>query len=201
MFTASNLIQYVADPEFPSKSLAPLTRIPTMGLDKIFGNSTVDIGIFIALLFAFIVYVILEKTTFGFELKACGFNRNAARYAGVNDKRGIVLSMTIAGALAGLAGGLVYISAITKVLDKILALPTEGFDGITVALLSLSNPIGSIFSAVFISFIKNAGGSLTLSGFNEDIIKIMTAVIIYMSAFSIIFKERINKYFTKKVVK
>ena len=70
--------------------------------------STVNCGFYIAIVMAIIIYIVLNKTTFGYELKACGFNRDASKYAGINEKRSIVLSMVIAGALAGLGGGLLY---------------------------------------------------------------------------------------------
>jgi len=109
--------------------------------------------------------------------------------------------MTIAGALAGLGGALVYISTITKVFDQSLILQREGFDGISVALLGLSNPIGVIFSSFFISMLRNAGSSLSRSGFNDEVIRIMTSTIIYASAFSLLFKDKIKRYFTKKEIK
>jgi len=201
MITVSTLVILIPDPFNPSRTKVPLSQIPTFGLDTLFGKNTVDVGIVIAILVAIMIYVILEKTTFGYELKACGFNRNAARYAGINDKRGIILSMTISGALSGLAGGLVYISSITKVFDQSLVLQKEGFDGISVALLGLSNPIGIIFSGFFIGMLRNAGTPLSRSGFNEEVVRIMTSTIIYASAFSLIFREKLTKFLTRKVGK
>ena len=80
---------------------------PKLGLDQLFPGSQVNAGILVAIILAIVVYIIMEKTVFGYELKACGANRHAARYAGIPDKRNIVLSMAIAGALAGM-GGFVY---------------------------------------------------------------------------------------------
>jgi simple sugar transport system permease protein len=148
-----------------------------------------------------IIYIVLNKTTFGFELKACGFNRNAARYAGINDTRGIILSMFISGALSGLAGGLVYISSIAKVIDQSTVLQREGFDGISVALLGLNNPIGIIFSGFFISMLRNAGVPLSRSGYNEEVVRIMTSTIIYASAFSLLFRENFTRWLKRKEVK
>ncbi|HIU15858.1 MAG TPA: ABC transporter permease, partial [Candidatus Ventricola intestinavium] len=84
------------------RKAAPDSMIPSCGMSDLFGKlQSVTIAIFIAAFFAVIVYIILNKTTFGYELRACGFNKNAAKYAGINEKRNIVLSMMIAGALAG----------------------------------------------------------------------------------------------------
>ena len=94
------------------------------------------------------MYVILNKTIFGYEQKACGFNRNASEYAGISSKRSIVLSMVIAGALSGIGGGLYYLAG-TGQYSLLKALVSMGFNGIPVALLASSNPIGTIFSALF----------------------------------------------------
>lgn len=88
----------------------PSAMIPKLGLDKLFGSNYMNISIFIAIVFALLIWVVLNKTTFGYELKACGYNRNASIYAGINAKRNIVLSMVIAGALSGIGGGLYYLA-------------------------------------------------------------------------------------------
>ena len=85
-----------------------------MGLDVIFPNSQVNGGILIAIVIAVFMYILMNKTTLGYELKACGANRHAARYAGISDKRNIVLSMAIAGALSGAAAALYYLSGNTE---------------------------------------------------------------------------------------
>lgn len=161
-----------------------------MGLDKIFAGSQVNGGILIAILLAVLVYIIMTKTTFGYELKACGANRHAARYAGIKDKRNIMLSMAIAGALAGAAGSLYYLSGNTEFFwSTYQSLPSAGFDGIAVALLAVNNPIGIIFSGIFMSMLDIAGLQLTnLTAYNEYITDVIIAVIVYLSAFSLIIK-------------
>ena len=198
MYTVTELVPQIPDQFNPSRTQVPTSQIPTFGLDKIFGPNTVDFGIVIALVVLVIIYIILNKTTFGYELKACGFNRSAARYAGINDERGIILSMFISGALSGLAGGLVYISSITKVIDQNNILQREGFDGISVALLGLSHPFGILFSGIFISMLRNAGVPLSRSGFNEEVVRIMTSTIIYASAFSLLLRENLTKFLSRK---
>ena len=161
-----------------------------MGLDKIFAGSQVNGGIIIAILLAVLVYIVMTKTTFGYELKACGANRHAARYAGIKDKRNIMLSMAIAGALAGAAGSLYYLSGNTEFFwSTYQSLPSAGFDGIAVALLAVNNPIGIIFSGIFMSMLDIAGLQLTnLTAYNEYITDVIIAVIVYLSAFSLIIK-------------
>lgn len=201
MYTVSTLVPLIPDQFNPSRTQVPLAKVPTFGLDKIFGSLTVDFGIIISIAMVFVIYIILEKTTFGYELKACGYNREAARYAGINDERGIMASMFIAGALSGLAGGLVYISSITKVIDQSTVLQSEGFDGISVALLGLSNPFGILFSGIFISMLRNAGVPLSRSGYNEEVVRIMTSTIIYASAFSLIMREKFTAWLVRKDAK
>ena len=135
------------------RKVSPASMIPSCGMSETFGKlQSVTIAIFIAALFAVIIYVILNKTTFGYELKACGFNKNAAQYAGINDKRNIILSMTIAGALAGVGAGLYYLSTVAEWNPQVsTALPAIGFNGISAALLACSNPIGRIVASLFSS--------------------------------------------------
>ena len=159
-----------------------------MGLDKLFPGSQINGGIVIAILIAIGVYILINKTTFGFQLKACGANRHAARYAGIKDKRNIVLSMALAGSLAGAAGSLYYLSGNTEFFwSTYQSLPAVGFNGIAVALLAMNNPIGVIFSGCFMSMLAISGMQLTyLTAFNEYITDVIIAVIVYLSAFSLI---------------
>ena len=161
-----------------------------LGLDKIFPGSQVNGGIVIAVVMAVLVDILLEKTTFGYELKACGANRHAARYAGIRDKRNIVCSMAIAGAMAGAAGALYYLSGNTEFFwSTYQALPSEGFDGIAVALLAVNNPIGVVFTGIFMSLLSIAGLQLTnLTAYNEYITDVIIAVIVSLSAFSLVIK-------------
>ncbi len=161
-----------------------------MGLDKVFPGSQVNGGILIAVLFAVGVYVMMEKTTFGYQLKACGSNRHAARYAGISDRRNIVLSMAIAGALSAGGAGLYCLSGNTEFFwSTYQSLPAIGFNGIPVALLAVCNPIGVIFTAIFMSMLSISGLQLTnLTAYNEYITDVIIAVIVYLAAFSLVIK-------------
>lgn len=189
---------------FTLKESAPQSLLPsfnvTVGGKDYFGKMFMPtIGIFIAIAMAVLIWVIINKTTFGYELKACGHNKNAAKYAGINEKTNIVLSMTIAGALAGLGAGLFYLSG-SKEWEPLVstALPATGFNGISVALLASSNPIGCIFSAIFISHITVGGGFMTAKLFPSEVSDIISGVVIYLCAFSLLFKGRIMKLFARK---
>ena len=163
---------------------------PKMGLDQIFPGSQVNGGIIIAAIIAILMYIIMSKTTLGYELKACGANRHAARYAGIRDKRNIVLSMAIAGALAGAGAALYYLSGNTEFYwQTYQSLPGEGFNGIPVALLALNNPIAVIFTGLFMAMLKIVGQQLTnLTAYNEYITDVIISVIVYLSAFSLVIR-------------
>ena len=176
------------------RKVAKGSMIPSCGMSDHFGKlQSVTIAIFIAVFFAIIVYIVLNKTTFGYELKACGFNKHAAQYAGISDKRNVVLSMTIAGALAGVGAGLYYLSTVAEWNPQVsTALPAMGFNGISAALLAASNPIGTIFSSLFISYITVGGTKLSTQYYTKEIADVITALIIYLCAFSLLFKNRIR---------
>ncbi|MBQ7655693.1 MAG: ABC transporter permease [Clostridia bacterium] len=173
-----------------------------MGLDSLFAGSQVNGGILVAILIAIVIYIILSKTTLGYQLKACGANRYAARYAGIQDRRNIVLTMALAGALAAAGGALYYLSGNTEFFwNTYQSLPAEGFNGIPVALLAINNPIGVIFSAAFMSMLQICGQKLTeLTAYNEYITNVIIAVIVYLSAFMLVIKTWIGKLRKGKAV-
>ena len=175
---------------------------PKLGLDKLFPGSQVNAGILVAILLAIAMYILMTKTTLGYELQACGANRHAARYAGIKDKRNIVLSMAIAGALAGAGAALYYLSGNTEFYwSTYQSLPAVGFNGIPVALLALNNPIAVIFAGVFMAMLKIVGQQLTnLTAYNEYITDVIIAVIVYLSAFSLVIRMMLSGRKKKKVV-
>ena len=161
---------------------------PKMGLNLLFPGSQVNGGILIAIVLAIGVSVLMNKTTLGYELKACGSNRHAARYAGINDKRNIVLSMAIAGALSAAGASLYYLSGNTEFFwTTYQSLPATGFNGIPVALLAVNNPIGVIFAGIFMAMLNIVGNTLSgMTAYNEYITDVIIAVIVYLSAFSLV---------------
>jgi len=185
----------------------PDANLPSLGLDHLFStttvhgsvrNSSVGSGILIAIFFCILMYIVLEKTKFGYELKSCGFNHEAAKYAGINESRGIILSMTIAGALAGLGGAIIALSGTGKGIAVVDVLAGEGFQGIPIALLGLSNPIGMLFSGVLIGYFIQSGFLLQRHGFAPEIIEIIVAVIIYFSALALLLKGAIQFFMREK---
>lgn len=173
-------------------------KIPSLGIAR----SNVSVAIMIGILIAITLYIILNKTTFGYELKATGFNKEACHYAGMNGKRNIVITMMIAGALAGLGGAFAILAPTTIVgssvtYEPINVIAANGFNGIAVALLGNSSPIGIIFSSIFISYIQRGGTLSALYGYKPEIIDIVIAVIIYFSSFSMIMSGTLVKFVSK----
>ena len=167
---------------------------PKLGLDKLFPDSQVNGGILIAIAIAIIMAIIMSKTTLGYQLKACGSNRHAARYAGINDKRNIVLSMAIAGGLAAGGASLYWLSGNTEFFwSTYQALPAVGFNGIPVALLAINSPIGVIFSGAFMAMLDIVGQQLSgLTAYNEYITDVIISVIVYLSAFSLVIRSMLT---------
>ncbi|MBP5230504.1 MAG: ABC transporter permease, partial [Clostridia bacterium] len=163
----------------------------TLGLDKLFKGSYIDISIFLACIIAVALYVLINKTTVGYELRACGFNKHASRYAGMNEKRNIVLSMAIAGALAACGAAFWCLNGAQDFKwDTYQTLPSVGFNGIPAALLASNNPIGVIFSALFLKYLDAGGSNMAAStSFNEYVSPLIVAVIIYFAGASKLIKD------------
>ena len=181
----------------------PSALIPSMGLEKLFNNEkSVTIAIPLAVIMAIVVWVVLNKTKFGYELKATGNNYNAAKYAGMKENQNIILTMVIAGALAGMGEGLLYLTGIEDWETTISSVPGMGFNGIAVAFLGGLSPIGSILSAFFIQYITTGGGNVDLQVYCSQISSLISSLIIYLCAFVVFFKAfiqtRIRKSDEKK---
>ena len=176
---------------------------PKLGLDKLFPGSNIDIGIFIAIAIAILIFILLNKTTLGYELKACGHNKNAAKYAGMNEKRNIVLSMAIAGGLAALGASLYYLNGGAELAWNTYGkLPDTGFNGIPVALLASNNPLGVIFGSGFLRYIDKGGYNLAgFTAYNEYVSDLIIAVIIYFAGFSKLIKDLLSRRKAAKAAK
>jgi general nucleoside transport system permease protein len=203
MFVNSLIINRYLINTFTAKAfnVAPSAVIPSMGLDTLLndgGRPTQATGaIFIALAAIGIIQIILNRTVFGYELKAVGFNRDAARYAGMSSRRNIILSMSISGALAGLGGASLFLVT-GRNLDPVQVILTQGFDGIAIALLGLGSPIGVGFAGLFFSSMKVGGQYLQLLSFRIEIIDIIISVIIYMAALSLVLRAAIRRVLTPR---
>ena len=181
----------------------PKALLPSLGLEKLFNNEkSVTIAIPFALVMAVVVWVVLNKTKFGYELKATGNNYHAAKYAGMKENQNIILTMLIAGALAGMGAGLLFLTGIEDWETTISSVPAMGFNGIAVAFLGGLSPLGSILSAFFIQYITTGGGNVDLQVYCAQISSLISSLIIYLCAFVAFFKfflqSRIRKSDEKK---
>ncbi|MCL2051190.1 MAG: ABC transporter permease [Lachnospiraceae bacterium] len=186
-------------------SVPSRVNLPTLGLDTLFSAATtggavrpssVGSGILIAVITCIFIYIILEKTKFGYELKSCGYNREAAHYAGINEKKGIMLSMAIAGGLAGLGGAMLALAGAGRGIKVVDVLVPEGFMGIPVALLAFNNPLGIIFTGFLIAYLSQSGFLLQRLAFAPEIIEIIIAIIIYFSALALLL-QGVIQYFMR----
>lgn len=175
------------------RKLSPGSLMPSLGLEKLFHNNEyVTIAIPLTIIIAIIISVVLNRTTFGYELKATGLNKNAAKYAGMKEKLNIILTMSIAGALGGLAASLYFLTDIQPWRTSAVV-PAMGFNGIAVAFLGGLNPIGIIFAGYFIEHITLGGSFIDMRYFNPQIADLISAIIIYACAFVLFIKEVIAK--------
>ena len=167
---------------------------PKLGLDKLFPNSQINAGILVAILIAVAMFIIINKTTFGFQIKACGANRHAARYAGIKDRANIIYSMAISGALAASGAALYFLAGNTEFSwQTYQSLPAVGFNGIPVALLAVNNPVGVIFSGIFMAMLNIIGTQMTkFTSYNEYITDVIIAAIVYLSAFSLVIRTMLS---------
>lgn len=201
MLIQGNSIMYVPE-KTRTRYLPADVQIPSLGIP----NSNVNLGIILAIIVGIILYIVLQKTTFGYELKATGYNRFASEYAGMKGKRNIIITMAIAGGLSGLGGAFAIlapssIAGSSMTYEPINIIAANGFNGMAVALLGNSHPIGTIFSAIFISHIQRGGTLASLVGYKPEIIDVVIAVIIYFSAFSMIMNSALLGFIKKRFSK
>lgn len=172
--------------------------LPNLGLDEVFaGNKYVSIAIPLAVIFAIVIWILLEKTKFGYELKATGYNKNAAKYCGMAEKRNIIISLAISGALAGLAGSFMYQTDLEQWQVTISSVPGMGFNGIAAAFLGGLNPIGAIFASFFIQHITEGGSHVDLTVYCSQISELISALIIYLCGFVGFLKMAMNTSIAK----
>ena len=180
------------------RGVNPGALLPNAGLNTLFNNEkTVTIAIPLAVIMAVVVWVVLNKTKFGYELKATGFNYNAAKYAGMKENRNIILTMMISGALAGMGAALLYLTGIEEWETTLSSVPGMGFNAIAVAFHGGLSPIGSILSAYFIQHITTGGGNVDLTLYSSQISSLISSLIIFLCAFVAFFKLAIQNKIRK----
>lgn len=199
LYTVNSLLNVVKDTASPYTVVLSKTNpsavIPSMGLGALFTNNKyVTIAIPLAIIIAVAIWVLLEKTKLGYELKATGLNRNAARYCGMREKYNTILTMGIAGALAGLGAAMFFLSGFEEWSVTQSSVPAMGFNGIAAAFLGGLNPIGAIFSSFFIQHITNGGAYVDMKMYSSQISDFISSVIIYLCGFVLFFKYCLNRW-------
>ena len=180
------------------KTVNASALLPDLGLGKFFTNNAyVTIAIPLALITAVMIWVLLEKTKLGYELKATGNNKNAAKYAGMKENRNIILTMAIAGGLAGMAAGLLYLTGYEQWSCSQSSVPGMGFNGIAAAFLGGLNPIGAIFSSYFIQHITAGGAYVDKTLYCAQVSDFICSLIIYLCGFVLFMKTAMNRSIDK----
>ena len=183
-------------------STNPGALLPSMGLGALFSkNAYVTIALPLSVLVAIAIWVVLEKTRFGYELRATGNNKNAAKYCGMNQNRNTVLTMMIAGAIAGMGAAMLYLTGFEQWQCSQSSVPAMGFNGISAAFLGGLNPIGTIFSSYFIQHITNGGAYVDKSLYCAQISDLISSLIIYLCGFVAFFKFYMNTLLSKREAK
>lgn len=173
--------------------------IPSLGLSKMFTNNKyVTIAIPLAVVIAIVVWIIQEKTILGYELKATGFNKEAAKYAGMKEKKNIILTMMIGGALAGLGAAFLYLTGYEQWSCTQSSVPGMGFNGIAATFLGGLNPIGTIFASYFIQHITSGGSYLDKGVYPSQISDLISSIIIYLCGFVLFIKYFMNSRIAAK---
>ena len=167
--------------------------LPTLGLNELFNQKNVTIAIPLAILVCVFIWVLLTKTRLGYELRATGLNKNAAKYCGMRDRYNIILTMAISGALAGLGAAMLYLSDFEQWAVTQASVPAMGFNGIAAAFLGGLNPIGAIFSSYFIQHITRGGANVDMNMYCAQISDLISSVIIYMCGFVLFMKQFMNR--------
>ena len=178
---------------------SPGSLIPAMGLGKLFSNNKyVTIAIPLAIVIAIIVMVVLDKTRFGYELKATGNNKNAAMYCGMAEKRNIILTLVISGALAALGAAMLYLTGYEQWNCSTSSVPAMGFNGIAAAFLGALNPIGAVLASFFIQHITAGGAYVDKTMYCAQISDLISAIIIYLCGFVLFMKYAMNRTLSRR---
>jgi simple sugar transport system permease protein len=180
-------------------STNPGALLPSLGLGSLFSdNQYVSVAIPLAIIIAVLVWIVLEKTKLGYELKATGCNKDAAKYCGMKEKKNTILTMAISGGLAALGAAMLYLTGFEQWQCTQSSVPAMGFNGIAAAFLGGLNPIGSILSSYFIQHITNGGAYVDKTMYSAQISDFISAIIIYLCGFVLFFKYALSNYLDRR---
>ena len=179
---------------FPLAGKNPAAILPSLGLGEYFSkNRYVGLALPLAVVMAVIVWVVLEKTKFGYELKATGNNKNAAKYCGMAEKRNTIVTLAISGALAGMGAAMLYLTGFEQWQCSTSSVPAMGFSGIAAAFLGGLHPMGAVLSSFFIQHITIGGAYVDKTMYCAQISDLISAIIIYLCGFVLFMKFAMNK--------
>ncbi len=177
----------------------PSAVLPTLGLGSLLNNNQyVGLALPLSILAAVLVWVVLEKTRFGYELRATGNNKNAAKYCGMAEKRNIILTLVISGALAGMGAAMLYLTGYEQWQCSTSSVPGMGFNGIAAAFLGGLNPFGTILASFFIQHITAGGAYVDKTMYCAQISDLISALIIYLCGFVLFMKYAMNSAISKR---
>ena len=177
----------------------PSAVLPSLGLGALFNkNQYVGLAIPLSIVMAILIWIVLDKTRFGYELKATGFNRNAAKYCGMAEKRNVILSLVISGALAGMGAALLYLTGYEQWQCSTSSVPAMGFNGIAAAFLGGLNPLGTVLASFFIQHITAGGAYVDKSLYCAQISDLISSIIIYLCGFVLFMKHVMNSSIAKR---
>ncbi len=177
----------------------PSAVLPTLGLGSLLNNNQyVGLALPLSILAAVLVWVVLEKTRFGYELRATGNNKNAAKYCGMAEKRNIILTLVISGALAGMGAAMLYLTGYEQWQCSTSSVPGMGFNGIAAAFLGGLNPFGTILASFFIQHITAGGAYVDKTMYCAQISDLISAIIIYLCGFVLFMKYAMNSAISKR---
>jgi ABC-type uncharacterized transport system permease subunit len=177
----------------------PSAVLPSLGLGALFNkNQYVGLAIPLSIVMAILIWIVLDKTRFGYELKATGFNRNAAKYCGMAEKRNVILSLVISGALAGMGAALLYLTGYEQWQCSTSSVPAMGFNGIAAAFLGGLNPLGTMLASFFIQHITAGGAYVDKSMYCAQISDLISSIIIYLCGFVLFMKHVMNSSIAKR---
>ncbi len=177
----------------------PSALLPSLGLGALFNdNKYVGLAIPLSVVIAVLVAVVLNKTRFGYELRATGGNKNAAKYCGMAEKRNIILTLVISGALAGLGAAMLYLTGYEQWQCSTSSVPGMGFNGIAAAFLGGLNPYGTILASFFIQHITAGGAYVDKTMYCAQISDLISAIIIYLCGFVLFMKYAMSSAIAKR---
>ena len=203
LYLVNMILTKVKDPAspytLPLAATNPKAVIPGVGLPAFFANNRyVTLAIPLAVIIAIVIWVVLNKTVFGYELRATGFNKEAAKYAGMAEKKNIIVTLAIGGALAGIGAAFLFLTGYQQWTTTQTSVPGMGFNGIAATFLGGLNPIGTIFSSFFIQQITDGGALIDKAIYPSQISDLISALIVYLCGFTMFFRLIIANKLARK---